>query len=419
MTDTAGTQIASKTSSVAAGSVGNFLEFYNFVAYAFFASMIGAAFFPGHDDLARLLGAFMAFGAGFLARPLGAIVIGRYAERRGNRAALTLTLSLMACGALIIACTPGYSTIGLAAPALIVFARLIQGFSEGGEVGPATDFLYSLGSGRMAGVYAAMQPTTQMIASLVAVSIGLGLSFGLDHDALYAWGWRVPFACGLLVVPAGIYLRRAQKDDHAAHAPHTHGRIDPVNVALVFLIVTCGTITTYLRTFGVSYAITALHLSPRVGMATGAIGMVFGIVATAFSIWAFLRLNPWAILIPFGALYALAAYPAYGFAVHSPGLFSQVVLNIAMFSGSAVISVLMYSVMLGAIPAGSRAFVFGLAYTLAVTVFGGATTPAVTWAIRRLHDPMIPGYLSLLVIPTLLVAVGVLGRRSGLMERRA
>jgi predicted MFS family arabinose efflux permease len=193
---------------VVAVVIGNWLEFYDFLVFTFFAVMIGEAFFPAQSAIGRLLGALATFGVGFFTRPLGAAVIGAYADRVGRRAALTLTLILMAVGSAIVGLTPSYAQIGIAAPIILVVARLIQGFSCGGEVGPATTYLLESASVERRAALTAWQGYSQQLAVLLGSLVGVILSATLSREQLYAWGWRVPFILGAFIAPVGLYIRR-------------------------------------------------------------------------------------------------------------------------------------------------------------------------------------------------------------------
>ncbi len=389
---------------IAAACIGNFLEFYNFMAFAFFAPMIGHAFFPSGNHLASLLYSLMTFAVGFFVRPVGAAVVGAYARQRGQRAALMLTFALMGAGSLLLAATPSSEKIGLLAPALIIFGRMLQGFSDGGEVGPATALIFDAAPEGLGGILGVMQYMTQLLGSLVAVVLGLTLSLTLSHDALYSWGWRVPFFCGLAIVPVGVLLRRrAIAFDHAAplrpEIEKTDRAILRRAVPLVFLSITSGTITTYLRNFGVSYAVSVLHLSPAVGMTGMAAGLLTGSAALIASMKIAARsIDPRPFVIVVGLFTAVVSVPLYYFAIHSPGLTSQLLLNVAMFGLSSLVNACIWQVVLEALPARSRSFVFGLVYALAVSSFGGLTQPFITWLVVVTGDPVVPGYLMALAV---------------------
>ena len=192
---------------VISSSIGNALEWYDFLVYGFFASVIGKLFFPADDEWVSLLFAVGSFGVSFITRPVGAIVLGMYADRKGRKAALTLSILLMIVGTLAIAVMPSYQQIGIVAPITILLARLVQGFAVGGEFGSATAFMVEH-STRGRGYYASWQFASQGIATILAAGLGALLTASLTPSDLEGWGWRLPFVFGLLVGPVGFYIRR-------------------------------------------------------------------------------------------------------------------------------------------------------------------------------------------------------------------
>nr|WP_175802426.1 MFS transporter [Burkholderia anthina] len=197
-----------KVKSIVAITLGNGLEFFDFTTYAFFAPVIGKLFFPSGDPLTQWLLAAASFGIGFVTRPLGGLVLGAYADRAGRKAAMNLTLTLMALGSLLIACAPTYASAGVAAPLLILAARLVQGFALGGEVGAATTLLLEFGGDRARGLYGSFQILSQGINSVCGALLGVALSSTLSQAALENWGWRVPFFIGVAAGLVAIYIRR-------------------------------------------------------------------------------------------------------------------------------------------------------------------------------------------------------------------
>src|SRR5271155_4982054 len=193
---------------IIAAIIGTWLEFFDFSTYALFAVSVGRQFFPVESPSGQLLLSLGTFGVGFVMRPLGAVVLGAYADRAGRKAALTLSIMLMVLGTALIALTPSYAAIGFAAPILIVLARLLQGFSAGGEIGAATTYILTAAPQPRHGLYSSWQTAVQGLAGLPASLIALGLSASLSSEAMDAWGWRVPFLFGLLIGPIGLYLRR-------------------------------------------------------------------------------------------------------------------------------------------------------------------------------------------------------------------
>src|SRR6266702_8713112 len=191
---------------IVAATIGNVLEWFDFVVYGFFAVTISEVFFPAGDPTVSLLATFGAFGLAYFVRPLGAIVVGGYTDRAGRKAGLLLSMALMMVGTTLMAVTPGYATIGLAAPIIITIARLVQGFSVGGEFGSAVSFLAEHGGGRR-GFSASWQFATGGMITALASIFGTGLTTLLTHEQLVDWGWRIPYFFGMLVGPAGLYIR--------------------------------------------------------------------------------------------------------------------------------------------------------------------------------------------------------------------
>src|SRR5580692_7572644 len=194
------------TKAVVAAVIGNVLEWFDFVIYGFLAVTIAEVFFPTGNPTVSLLVTFGAFGLAYLVRPLGAIFVGSYSDRHGRKAGLTLSIALMMIGTTLMALTPGYATIGLAAPVMITLARLLQGFSVGGEFGSSVAFLSEHGSKRR-GFAASWQFSVAGLITALASLFGIALNTLLSHDQLLTWGWRLPYFFGMLVGPAGLYIR--------------------------------------------------------------------------------------------------------------------------------------------------------------------------------------------------------------------
>src|ERR1700730_13478402 len=191
---------------IVAATIGNVFEWFDFVVYGFFAVTISEVFFPAGNPTASLLVTFGAFGLAYLVRPLGAIVVGGDTDRAGRKAGLLLSMALMMIGTTLMAVTPGYATIGLAAPIILTLARLLQGFSVGGEFGSAVSFLSEHGGGRR-GFSASWQFATGGLITVIASLFGVALTSLLTHDQLVGWGWRIPYFFGMLIGPVGVYVR--------------------------------------------------------------------------------------------------------------------------------------------------------------------------------------------------------------------
>src|SRR6202140_2957583 len=203
---------SAKIWSVVRVSSGNFLEMYDFMVFGYYASAIGRAFFPSGNPFVSLMLSLMTFGAGFLMRPLGAIVLGAYTDRHGRRAGLLLTLGMMSVGIFSIACMPGYATIGLLAPLLVLIGRLIQGFSAGMELGGVSVYLSEIATPGHKGFYVSWQSGSQQLAVMFAASVGVVLSSMLAPEKMAVWGWRVPLLLGCLIIPFLFRLRRSLQE---------------------------------------------------------------------------------------------------------------------------------------------------------------------------------------------------------------
>src|ERR1700731_728407 len=197
----------SKLGNVIRVSSGNFLEMYDFMVYAYYASYIAREIFPSSNAYASLMMTLGTFGAGYLMRPLGGVVLGAYVDRHGRRSGLILTLFLMAIGTLVIACTPAYRTIGIIAPVVVVLGRLLQGFSAGVELGGVSVYLSEMATPGRRGFYCSWQSASQQVAVIFAALLGVVLNEALPVQAMTSWGWRVPFIIGCLIVPFIFLIR--------------------------------------------------------------------------------------------------------------------------------------------------------------------------------------------------------------------
>jgi MHS family proline/betaine transporter-like MFS transporter len=229
-----GASISTKTRTIIATSIGNMLEWYDFTVYALFAGYIAESFFPGDGADIRLAKAFLFFGLGFVVRPLGAVLIGAYGDRAGRKAALTLTILLMAAGTGIIAMCPGYASIGPAAPLLLLFGRVLQGFSAGGEIGGTTAYLLETGDPSERGRIASWLEASMGMANILGALAAFSVTTWLSPAEVRAWGWRLPFIAGLAIAPVGLYLRRSLKEsvefasERARRAMHPKHRAAPL-----------------------------------------------------------------------------------------------------------------------------------------------------------------------------------------------
>ena len=383
---------------VAATVAGNALEFYDFVTYAFFAVYIGKTFFPASTPLGSLLLSVAVLGVGFFARPVGGVLIGAFADRAGRRPAMLLPIALITMGTLGLALTPSYESIGLAAPIIIVLCRLIQGLALGGEVGPSSAFLIESAPPAQRGLYASWQLASQGAAGLVAGAIGLVLTNSLAPAEMLAWGWRVPFMVGLLLVPLAMYLRHNMPE--TLHAAPTHAINSGVTglkrkrglIGLAVLVVIGGTVSTYVGNFMTTYAITTLKMSPVLAMGAT---VVVGLSTLVFSLlggWMCDRFgrNPTMFWPRVAA--AVLTVPAFMLLVANPSattLFAVSGLLAALTAVSGAASLVAIPELL---PRGIRATGMSIAYAIGVSLFGGTTQLIITWLIGVTGNPAAPAW---------------------------
>src|SRR6476660_9574379 len=217
------TQVTPKPFQIAAAVIGNALEWYDFIVFGFFTVIISRLFFPADSQYASLLLTTATFGVGFFMRPVGGVVLGIYADRRGRKAALLMVIALMTAAIAMIGFAPTYAAIGIAAPLLLVLARLLQGFSAGGEFASATSFLIETAPANRRGFYGSWQMVGQGLALLTGALLGALITRVLATEALDSWGWRVPFLFGLIIGPVGLYMRR-RLDETAAFLATRRGQ---------------------------------------------------------------------------------------------------------------------------------------------------------------------------------------------------
>ena len=407
---------------VLAATIGNLLEFYDFTIYSFFTTTIAKVFFPKSDLVVSTLLALSVFAIGFLARPLGGFVLGYYADKRGRRAALTLTIFLMGAGSLAIGLTPGYGTIGLAAPILVIVARLVQGFAQGGEFGAATATLLETGPETSRGFRASWQLASQGASALLGSAIAALLTYLLTPDQLLDWGWRVAFFIGTLIMPVGLYLRRHVIDDVAdSNSGHGLDEADAVNARTVlrrdaalvkkwFLAVATvlgGTVTTYVMIYYIP-----LYAHQYLGMPSK-LSMLASICASACSfllcpLWgAFsdrLRRRKPLILIGRGVLIVLL-YPAFWLMNYAPSLLIVIGMVFVMMFFYTMGSAPAFALMPENFPKYARATYLGSAYATSVALFGGTAQVIAAWLIKVSGNVMAPAWYMMACLALSLVAV--------------
>ena len=379
---------------------GNFLEMYDFMIFGYFSAAIGRAYFPAASAFASLMLSLATFAVGFLVRPLGAIFLGPYIDRVGRRKGLLVTLALMSVGTLTIALLPGYQTIGLLAPILVVLGRLCQGFSAGVELGGVSVYLSEIATPGHKGFYVSWQSASQQVAVISAGVIGYLLATFLTPEELQAWGWRIPLGIGCLIIPFIFMIRRTleETEEFAARKHHptapeayasllAHSRTILTGVAMVLMTtVSFYTITAYTPTFGRE----VLHLSHReallVTLCVGLSNLLWLPVSGALSD----RIGRRPVLIAFASAAVLTAYPVMTWLAVAPSFERLLMVELwlsflfAGYNGAMVVH------LTEIVPAAVRTAGFSLAYSLATTI-GGSTPVIVTSLIHATGNRAMPG----------------------------
>ena len=374
---------------------------YDFMVFGYYAAAIGAAFFPSGNPFVSLMLSLMTFGAGFLMRPLGAVVLGTYTDRHGRRAGLLLTLTLMSIGILSIACVPGYATIGLLAPVIVLAGRLLQGFSAGMELGGVSVYLAEIATPGNKGFYVSWQSASQQAAVMFAALLGVLLTFLLPPAAMAAWGWRVPLLIGCLIIPFLFRLRHSLEETEAFQARRRSLdtsallRSLAANSGLIVvgtLLVTMTTVSFYMITaYTPTFGSAVLHLgsgdSLIVTLCVGASNLFWLPVMGALSD----RVGRRPLLIACTLLMLATAYPVMLWLVDAPSftrlLTVELWLSFVYGSYNGAMVVFLTEIM----PVDVRTAGFSLAYSLATAIFGGFTPAISTYLIQVTGNRAVPG----------------------------
>ncbi|MGS0891969.1 MFS transporter [Burkholderia stagnalis] len=412
--------------NIALASFGNALEWFDFIVYGFLAATAARVFFPTGDEFSSLLLATASFGVPFVVRPIGAVVIGRYGDRRGRKPALTATVAMMLVGTLIIAVTPSYQAIGLFAPALVVAARMIQGFAAGGEFGSATAFLTEQDPSRR-GFYGSWQFASQGISSILAAGVAWLLFSALPAQTIASWAWRIPFFLGLAIGPVGLIMRRSLREtkefavtpDEARHRERqrtgARGRLSAILTCMG--LVTGGTVSSYVLVLYLpTFATRQLHLPATTAFASAA---VMGLVSLVVSPFAGALSDRWgrARVMSAGlAGTALMIMPAFGMLLSRPTLATLIACQatagflLSFYSGP------LPALMAEIFPTGERTFGISVGYNLSVTVFGGFAPAILTLLIHVTQSDMAPGWYVLLALMGSLASLAAVTMRSRRLE---
>jgi len=381
--------------AVAAAVIGNVLEWYDFAVYAFVALYISRKFFPPGDEVSALLSTFLAYGLGFLARPLGGIVIGRIGDTRGRKTALLLTILLMAVGTVLIGVLPGFATIGYLAPLLLVVARLLQGFSAGGEWGSSTAFIVEWAPSAERGYYGSFQQTSVVTGLLLGSGVAALLNTIMTPAEMGSWGWRVPFLLGALIGPVGLYMRRRIDESPAyariAAAPAATQETSEtwLLAARAFGFTIVWTVCFYiLLNYMPTYTQKFMNLSASQALWANTIGLF--VLVAAIPVMGKLsdRIGRKPLLLACCAAFIVLPYPIFSFLVSGASYGALIAVQIlfavliSMFSGPGPAAIAEI------FPTRTRSTWMTSGYALAVAIFGGFAPYISVWLIDHFGSPL-------------------------------
>ena len=380
---------------VFAVALGNAIEFYDFVTYAFFAAQIGRAFFPSDTPGTSLLASLATFGVGFLTRPLGAFVLGRLGDRLGRKPAMLISFMLIGVGVTGLPLIPPYSSIGILAPILAIGFRLIQGFALGGEVGPSTAFLMEAAPPLRRGLYISLQATSADVAIMVAGLVGVGLASSLDAAALDSWGWRVALLAGAVIIPVGLVLRRTLVETlQPAHSPadvptiRNYGRVAAAGLALL----ASGTTTSYLLNYMTTYASSTLGMSARISFGATAVVGFCGVVCDPLGGWLSDKFGRKPVMIIPWLCLAVAVFPCFTLLERERSSFAlYVACGVLACASTLAASSSLISVN-ESLPHRVRSGAFAIIYALSISIFGGSAQFIVAWLTRLTGNPLAPAW---------------------------
>ncbi|MDR6386729.1 MFS transporter [Paraburkholderia caribensis] len=413
----------SKTQVIAATTLGTALEFYDFTIYSFFAIQIGQLFFPSASPVNQFLLSIGVFGVGFVVRPLGGIVIGAYADRAGRKKAMVLTIMLMALSCALIACAPPYAVAGMAAPFIVLAARLIQGFAAGGEFGPGTTLLVEYASDSTRAFFASWNFAATALGLALGAAVATLVNVSLPKDALLAWGWRIPFVLGIVAAPVGMLIRRRLEETLSDASSARKRRRGALKAALTtHLKLTIlgtfaelgGSVSVYITAFFLpSHAVRTLHLSSTASVASGVISSLVLFVAAPVAGKLADRFSRKRVLVISRVTLLLAVYPAFAWLSAQPSTLTLCTVSafLALFVAGQIVPVLVMIPEL--FPKHVRATGIALTYVVSASFFGGFSPFVASWLVALTGNPLAPAWYVAAACAVSLVPVIWLRDRTG------
>lgn len=392
--------------AVAAASIGNALEWYDFSVFAFFAAYIGHSFFIEGDESSTLFKTFLIFAVGFIARPLGALYLGLYGDRVGRKSALVLTIALMAIGTLIIAVAPPIWMIGVGAPILLLVGRLLQGFSAGGEIGGATAFLVESAPKEKQAVYASWLQASMGMSNILAALVGVTITMYFTDPEIQEWAWRIPFLIGLLIVPVGWYIRRnldetedfqiQQRKLQHVKPPSLKSILKeyPKHILFGFMFsilwaVCIYTLIIYMPTYYSSNS-AQLGFTRNQAFTASLIGNIFMVIVCVISGSLADRFGKARILRIGAIVLLLGSYPLLAWLQYNPTFYTLITVHaafcimVSIFCGVAPVA------LASIFPVSVRTTGMSISYNVATIFFAGFAPALLTWAST--YDVMAPSY---------------------------
>jgi MHS family citrate/tricarballylate:H+ symporter-like MFS transporter len=413
-----GTKGSSVKRAAFGATIGNMLEFYDFITYSFFAIEIGHTFFPTHSEYGSLMLSLATFGAGFITRPIGGIVLGIYSDRVGRRPAMLFSFALMGGAILAISLTPSYNAIGVAAPIIVLVARMAQGFALGGEVGPTTAYLLEIAPPDRRARVVSWQPASQEIAATAGALVGVILSKMMAPEMLEAYGWRLAFLIGALCLPFGLWMRRTlpetiPQDARGAEAIEnsSHLRLACRHIRLIVLalmVLASGTISTYVTQYMTTYAKNTLHVAPPLAFAVSLVSNSLGIAGALLGGWLADLLGRKPVMIWPQLLALVMTYPTFLWIVHAPGALSLLLGFGALSLIGSLPFTAFFATFTEALPQEIRGGVFATIYAIAIASFGGTAQLVVTWLLHVSGDPLAPSWYLLFAATVGLIAMSLM-----------
>jgi MFS transporter, MHS family, proline/betaine transporter len=384
-----------------ASTVGNLLEWYDFVVFGFLSIFIARQFFPGDSEYAALMLTTATFGAGFVVRPLGGILLGMYADRKGRRAGLTLVIAMMTLASAMVAFTPSFHQIGLVAPVIVLCARLLQGMSAGGEFGTATAMLIEYAPRHRRNFYGSWQMFAQAFGALLAVAMGTALTHFFTPRALESWAWRLPFLFGLLIGPVGFYIRRSlpeteafRKLDKRAKAPLSQVLTKyPRELFIAMALSAALNVMSYvLITYLPIYAVQSLHMPVTLPFDVLLAGVLLRVLTIPFFGYVADRFNGRRVIGGSLVLFLVVLYPAYYWIVSAPSITSVMTVELvfALLIGASNSPI--PAALARLFPTEVRSTGLAISYNISAALFGGFSPFVLTWLLHRTGDNLMPAH---------------------------